>query len=87
MSALTSIFNFLYVYLRCLLCFFTSSLFDVRHFNVPEQKEIARQMIITASNGSLQNGIEFDFSAPILFLIVGIFAVGSIIGLIRRLTR
>ena len=86
MSALTSIFNFLYVYLRAIFCFVTGTLFDIRYFPVAEQKEIARQIIIIGSNGQLQEGLQF-FPRPILLLIFGIFVVGAFIGLTRRLMR
>lgn len=86
MSSLTSIFNFLYVYLRATICFIFGGLFDVRHFHNVEQISIARDIVITGSNGALENGLIFD-GEPILALVVGIFAVGAIIGLVRRLIR
>lgn len=86
MSALTSIFNFLYVYIRALFCYVTGSLFDVHYFVSDEQINIARQIILTATNGQFQNGFHYPPN-PLLLIVLGVFVVGSIIGLIRRLMR
>ena len=86
MSALTSIFNFLYVYFRATICFIFGGWFDVAHFTNPEQKEIVHFMIRYATNGQFENGMHF-VGQPILILVLGVFALGSIIGLVRRLIR
>lgn len=86
MSALTSIFNFLYVYLRAIVCYIFGNLFSANSFTDSEQIEIARSIVRSATNGQFENGLHFS-GEPILLLIFGIFALGSIIGLVRRLIR
>lgn len=86
MSALTSIFNFLYVFIRAMFTFIIGGWFDVRNFSVVEQQNIARQIIIEATNGQFENGTVFP-GEPILLLVIGVFAIGSIIALVRRLIK
>lgn len=86
MSALTTIFNFLYVYLRCFACYIFGGRLDVNYFSNLEQIEFVRNIIKTASGGIYENGLSFP-GQPILLLVLGIFALGSIIGLVRRLMK
>ena len=86
MTSLTSIFNFLYVYLRVLACYIFGGRVDVNFFSNLEQIEIVRNIIRIASNGQFENGFSFP-GQPILLLVLGVFALGSIIGLVRRLIR
>lgn len=86
MSALTSLFNFLYVYLRFFVSLIFGGLFDCRHFLLAEQREIASQIVYQVSDGHYLNGIYLPGS-PIVALILGIFVVGGIIGLIHRLMK
>lgn len=85
MSALTSIFNFLYVYLRFVIGYVTGSKIYLSSFN-EEQLSIARNILDSLGFTNIVNVFSFN-GEPILMLIVGVFAVGSIIGLVRRLMR
>lgn len=84
MSALTTVFNYLYVYLVALANFIFGGYFELKSFS-GERLEVAQEFM--AAIGCADYGqIQFP-PRPILMLIVGIFAVGSIIGLVRRLVR
>lgn len=88
MSALTTIFNYLYVYLRVFVAFIFGG--TLRHDDFPG---VYRQPFYDFLRSLGVSEINFERfviifeSRPILILIVGIFAVGSIIGLVRRLMR
>ena len=86
MSALTSIFNFLYVY----FCFFVKLSFGGHFssfsFTVAEQQQYARQLVFNISNGLVQNAVNLS-GEPLVILIIGVFTLGAIIGLVRRLMR
>lgn len=86
MSALTSIFNFLYVYLRVFSCFiFGGSIYSTTFFG--EQKLIFDSICESIYGSSLINPVLHFESQPILILVLCVFALGSIIGLVRRLMR
>lgn len=86
MSALTSIFNFLYVYLRVFSCFILGGSIDSRTF-FGEQKLIFDSICESIYGSSVVNPILYFDGQPILILILCVFALGSIIGLVRRLMR
>ena len=95
MSTLTTIFNHLYVYLYAIVKFIFGGTCLYRDFVNIEQKDILLTMGETLYQfypdlvGYDDKGlmlIAFE-PQPILILIVGVFAVGSIIGLTRRLFR
>lgn len=95
MSALTTIFNHLYVYLYCLIKIIFGGECLLRDFANPEQKLILQSMGESLYN-FYPDYVEFTETGimkivfetqPILILIVGVFTVGSIIGLTRRLFR
>ena len=95
MSALTTIFNHLYVYLYCMLNFIFGGEVLLKEIANPTQREILLNcgevfykyypdLVSLDSNGLM--AVNFE-AQPILILIVGVFALGSIIALVRRLVR
>lgn len=87
MSALTTVFNFLYVYLRVFFNYIVGGGLDSTDFS-SEQVPIVISIYecITGQNPGLSFYMEFE-GEPVLMLIIGIFALGSIIGLARRLIK
>lgn len=95
MSALTTIFNHLYVYLYAVMKYIFGGECLANDFNSEAHKEILIEMgeffynyypdlVSFDSKGVLV----VDFAPqPILILIVGVFALGAIIALVRRLVR
>lgn len=83
MSALTSIFNFLYVYVRLIFAYIFGSTVSLASFQ-GEQREIVRS-IFNALNVPSET-IVFSVQ-PTLILIIAIFALGALIGLVHRLMR
>lgn len=82
MSALTQIFSFLFVYLRLITAFIFGG--EVYLSSFPENQYAIAKSIFNSFG--LQSLIIFP-GKPILMLVIGIFAVGSIIGLAKRLIR
>lgn len=83
MSALTSIFNFLYVYLRIIVAYVFGTKIYVDSFPMGESREIFRAIINEFGFG---NYVYFE-PQPLLILIVGVVSLGAIIGLVRRLMK
>lgn len=86
MTALTTMFNFIIVYVRYFVCSIVGGWFQVSDFSNDEQRVMARQIILQLTDGLYNNGIMFS-SKPILILIIGVIVIGAIIGLARRLIR
>lgn len=86
MTALTTMFNFFVVYINYFVSMIFGGRFLVDEFSNIEQQELARQIVIEASNGAFSNGLIFS-GVPILALFLGVFVIGAIIGLARRLIR
>lgn len=86
MTALVSVFNFFIVYLDFLFLVFVGGTFRVSSFATPEQQEIARIFLETASNGQFHSYIHSD-GIPLLLIPIGVFVLGAVIGLVRRLIR
>lgn len=83
MSALTTIFNFLYVYLRFIFAYIVGGQIRANQFTSVESQEIAQGII---NSLGLSHGVTFS-GEPILMLVIGVFALGSVIGLAHRLIK
>lgn len=84
MTALTTMFSFLYVHLRYLVILMFGGEFYASSFS-GEAYEIA--LTILESYGKSASDCVFSPGYPILVLFIGIFVLGSVIGLARRLIR
>lgn len=82
MTALTTMFNFLIVYVRYFCCIIFGGTFSKTHFS-GEAYGIAEDLLISLG---FNVGVNFD-GIPILTLFIGIIVIGAIIGLARRLIR
>lgn len=83
MAGLTSVFNFLIVYVNVFVTFIFGGVFSSNEFTVTEQREIANGIL---SSLTVNSSIEFE-GQPILMIIIGVFVLGSIISLVRRLIK
>lgn len=86
MTALVSMFNFLIVFIRYIVFCIVGGRFSVSSFLNAEQKEIARNILLQATDGMFENSIGGPGN-PLLILFVGIIVIGAIIGLVKRLIR
>lgn len=89
MSALTSIFNFLYVYLRCIIAYIMGNKIYSSDFS-GECLEIMTNIVRSVQPNLTENWTYITLNRggePILMVVIGVFAVGSIIGLVRRLMK
>lgn len=82
MTALSSIFTFLYVYFRYLIILMFGGTFRIADFS-GEAATFAQTII---ESYGFHTAIGSD-GIPILLLVVGIFVIGAIIRLVRRLVR
>lgn len=83
MTALTTMFNFIIVYVRYLVCLIFGGSLYLSSFS-GEQYEIAKG--IFNSYGATATVIVGD-GIPLLALFLGVFVIGAIIGLAHRLIR
>lgn len=86
MSALTIIFNHLYVYLIVIVNFVFNSDINTELLTV-EQVEILMQIVEQLHLFFPEMSSQPPDQSPILLLSFGVFACGSIICLVRRLMR
>lgn len=84
MTALTTMFSFLYVYLRYLVVLLFGGKFYASSFT-GEAYDIA--LTILEGYGISANEFVYSPGIPIVALFIGIFVFGSVIGLARRLIR
>lgn len=82
MSALTSIINFLYVYVRIFFTFIFGGRVYLSSFS-GESYDIAKIIFDTLG----LKKVYLSYGEPILILIVAIFTVGALIGLVHRLMK
>lgn len=92
MSALTEIFNYLYAYLIYLVDIFFFDLEINLDFMSPEVREIYslidQDLLLFVGEENVDAFLtSISNIHPYLMLSIGIFACGSIIGLVRRLVR
>lgn len=92
MSALTEIFNYLYAYLIFLVDIFFFDFNLQLDFMSPEVREITslieQNLVLFVGEKNVDAFITTISNIhPYLMLSIGIFACGSIIGLVRRLVR
>ena len=86
MSALTTMFNFVVVYVRYFCCIVLGGYFSVSDFVSSEQKELAKDILFQLTGDSSFLQLQFP-SSPLLILFVSVFVAGAVIGLLRRLIR
>lgn len=82
MTALTTMFTFIYVYIN----YFVTIIFGGRF----AWKDFSGEAAVIAKNIVNFFGAEYSIGYPgnpLLFLFLGIFVFGAIIGLVRRLIR
>lgn len=85
MTALTTMFNFIIVYMRLICCCVFGGDFNYTHFT-GERAELAKHIIFTHLGTEQFPGFILP-GVPILQLFIAIIVVGAIIGLARRLIR